>query len=69
MITYPCNIIVLSIKDFVPKSMKLVNIIVIFEWEEIGSTITIWPLSVKPIFVVEWLNNVSNIVDQQTESI
>ena len=67
--TYPSDVSVLCVEDFVPKSMELINIIVVLQWERIGSLVTIWELSIEPVFIVEGLDDISNIVDEQSECI
>ena len=69
MITYPGNEIAFCVEDLVPERVQFVNIVVIFEGEQVSSFVTINKLFVKAIFAVEWLHNVANIVNEETESV
>ena len=57
------------VKDHVPQGMKLIHTVVVFELESIGSVITIWIITVESRLTMEWLMDITEVVDEKTESI
>ena len=57
------------IKDLVPKSMQFINSVVILQREIISAFVSLFELSVESGFAMEWLVDISIVVDQKAESI
>lgn len=57
------------VEDLVPKSMELVNAVVVLEWEIVSSLVTILKFTAEEGFTVKWLVDVTIVVDQKAERI
>ena len=68
----PGNIVVPVVKDFVPKGMQLINIIVVLEREHIGTLVAVFSVKlfqVVAVLAVEGLHEVAHVVNEETESV
>ena len=55
-------------QDLVPESVELLDLAVVGEREGIGTLVTRNVLVVEPVLTVEGLVDVTNVVDEETES-
>ena len=53
-----------SVEDVVPESVKLINLIVIRKWECVCTVIAFRVFGVVPVFTVEGLVDISEVVNQ-----
>ena len=55
-------------KDLVPERMKLIDFTMVRKREGVGTFVTADILLVESIHTVEWLVDVTNIMDEETKS-
>ena len=55
-------------EDRVPEEMKVVYLILAWESEAVTTSITSWELMINSRDAVEWLMDISQIMDQETKS-
>ena len=67
--TYSLLVRVSLVEDLVPKSMELVNAIVVLEREIVSSLVTVLEFSAEEGFTVKWLVDIAIVVDQKAERI
>ena len=67
--TYSLLVRVSLVEDLVPKSMELVNAVVVLEREIVSSLVTILEFSAEESFTVKWLVDIAIVVDQKAERI
>ena len=60
--------VVVLVNDAVPDSMELVGLVVALEWEVVSTLVAFWVLFAVSVAAVEWLMDVTHVVDDETES-
>ena len=57
------------VEEFVPKRVHLVNVVVVLQWEVIGTFVPLRPLLTVARLTVQRLHEVPNVVDYETEGV
>lgn len=63
------EVVVLGVHHLVEDSVEFVSTIVVGELEAVSTRVAIGELIVVKVLVVEWLVNISEIVDEEAESV
>lgn len=58
-----------GVNDFVEKSVQLINLVMVWERESIGTFVAVWVRFVVATFTVERLVDVSHVVDEEAERV
>ena len=63
------DVVIGGVDDFVPKSVKLINIVVVLKGEIVGTFVAVWELAVVAILAMKRLDKVSNVMDDEAQGV
>jgi len=61
--------VVSFVENFVPKRVKLINVVVVLEGEVVTTPVSFREFTVETVLAVEWLSQVAHVVDEQAEGV
>ena len=57
------------VDELIPEGVELIDVIVVLEWEEVSTFVTVRELRVVAVLTVEGLDEVTHIVDEEAEGV